>query len=76
MDRVSLMALIDWFLLPAGFAVEVFPVDKSFDYMVNVDRFDRLDDKTILSPDAPTLRLLYGLYYYEPKAFRFVLRDK
>jgi ubiquitin thioesterase protein OTUB1 len=59
-EHVGLMALIDCLVLPAGFAVEVFYLDRSLGDEVNVHRFQDPGDGEPPTPtNAPVLRLLY-----------------
>ncbi|CUS07556.1 unnamed protein product [Tuber aestivum] len=66
-EHVGLMALIDCLVLPAGFAVEVFYLDRSAGDEVNVHRFADLgaDGSIPTPPDAPVLRLLYRPGHYD-----------
>ncbi|KAG0642934.1 peptidase C65 Otubain-domain-containing protein [Tuber brumale] len=66
-EHVGLMALIDCLVLPAGFAVEVFYLDRSAGDEVNVHRFADLgaDGGIPTPPDAPVLRLLYRPGHYD-----------
>lgn len=58
-DHVGLMALVDCLILPAGFAVEVFYLDRSEGDEVNIHRFAKTEGDGLTPHDSPVIRLLY-----------------
>lgn len=59
-DHIGVNGLIDCLILPAGFAVEIIYLDRSFGEEVNIHRFEKMMDNKVITPsDAPVIHILY-----------------